>query len=107
MDSRKRRKCGVENKQYKAAEREAFFVRLDKGGTVRAVAAELGISPDSAYRWRREAGVSTKRRASREYSAEDKAEFFRLLKTRRNVSVAARELGFVRATCYKWAHAAG
>jgi IS30 family transposase len=107
VDSIKRRKAGIENKLYKAAERQAFFRRLDKGGTVRAVAQELGISPDSAYRWRPEAGVSTKRAANREYSAEEKNEFFRLLSIHQNVSAVARELGFVRVTCHKWAHAAG
>lgn len=100
------RNRGAENLQYKAAERKEFFKRLDKGGTIRAVAIELGISLDSAYRWRREAGVSTPRKANREYCEVDKAEFFRLLGIRRNVSVVAKELGFVRVTCYKWAHAA-
>jgi transposase-like protein len=38
---------------------------------------------------------------------EDKAEFFRLLAERNNVSAVARELGFTRVTCYKWAHEAG
>jgi len=103
----KSRKSGIENKQYKAAERREFFLRLDKGGTIRAVAIELGINPHAAYRWRREAGVSTRRLANREYSAEEKAEFFRLLAIRQNVSAVARELGFVRVTCYKWAHASG
>lgn len=101
------RKRGAENLQYKTAERKEFFKRLDKGGTIRAVAIELGISPDSAYRWRREAGVSSVRQPNREYSAEEKAEFFRLLAIHQNVSAVARELGFVRVTCYKWAYAAG
>ena len=35
------------------------------------------------------------------------AEFFRLLAIRGNVSAVARELGFVRVTCYKWAYQAG
>jgi IS30 family transposase len=107
MNSPRKRKSGIENKQYKSAERKAFFRRLDKGGTVRSVAAELGISPHTAYRWRHEAGVSTKRAVNREYSAKEKSEFFRLLQIHQNVSAVARELGFVRVTCYKWAHAAG
>jgi transposase len=41
------------------------------------------------------------------YTAEEKAEFFRLLAERNNVSAVARELGFTRVTCYKWAHQAG
>ena len=67
---------GKENVQYKAKEREMFFRRLDRGGTIRAVAAELGFSVDSCYRWRREASVSTLRPKNRSYTAEDKAEFF-------------------------------
>lgn len=35
---------GRENVQYKAKERDEFFRRLDRGGTIRAVAAELGLS---------------------------------------------------------------
>lgn len=52
---------GRENAQYKAKERDEFFRRLDRGGTIRAVAAELGLSVESCYRWRNEAGVSTPR----------------------------------------------
>jgi IS30 family transposase/transposase-like protein len=57
--------------------------------------------------WRTKAGVSTPRRANRKYSDEDKAEFFRRLELNRNVTAVARELGFVRITCFKWAHEAG
>jgi len=91
--------------QYKAKEREEFFRRLDRGGTVRA--AELGLSPSVCYRWRTEAGVSTPRAASRSYTDDDRAEFFRRLELVGNVSKVAKELGFVRVTCYKWAHQAG
>lgn len=98
---------GKENVQYMAKEREMFFRRLDRGGTIRAVAAELGLSVDSCYRWRREASVSTPRTKSRSYTDEDKAEFFRRLALTGNVSQVAKELGFVRITCYKWAHQAG
>lgn len=98
---------GRENVQYKAKERDEFFRRLDRGGTIRAVAAELGLSVEWCYRWRNEAGVSTSRAKSRVYTAEDKAEFFRLLASTGNVSKVAKELGFVRVTCYKWAHQAG
>lgn len=101
------RKRGVEYVQYKAAERKEFFKRLDKSETIRAVALELGISPHSAHRRRNEAGVSTRRQVSRRYTAEAKAEFFRRLALHPNVSAVARELEFVRVTCYKWAYAAG
>lgn len=95
------------SRQYKAAERAEFFRRLDRGGTIRAVAAELGLSPDTCYRWRHESGTSTARGIPRTYTAQDKAEFFRRLALNPNVSAVARELGFVRVTCYKWAHQAG
>jgi transposase-like protein len=95
------------SRQYKAAERAEFFRRLDRGGTIRAVAAELGLSPDTCYRWRHESGTSTARSRSRGYSAADKAEFFRRRALNPNVSAVARDLGFVRVTCYKWAHQAG
>jgi IS30 family transposase len=98
---------GKQNVQYKAKEREEFFRRLDRGGTIRAVAAELGLSVDACYRWRREASVSTPRVKSRMYTVEEKAEFFRRLRLTANVSKVAKELGFVRVTCYKWAHQAG
>lgn len=90
---------GRENAQYKAKERDEFFRRFDRGGTIRAVAAELGLSVESCYRWRNEAGVSTPRVKSRVYTTEDKAEFFRLLALTGNVSKVAKELGFVRVTC--------
>jgi IS30 family transposase len=60
-----------------AEAREVFFARLDRGGSIRAVAAELGFSVDSCYWWRKEANLSTPRPKSRAYSAQDKAEFFR------------------------------
>ncbi len=95
------------NRRYTAAEKAEFFRRLDRGGTIRAVAAELGLSPDVCYRWRHESGTSTARGRPRAYSAAEKAEFFRRLAVTPNVSAVARELGFVRVTCYKWAHQAG
>src|SRR5699024_5095032 len=98
---------GKANAQYMAKEREAFFRRLDRGETVRAVTAELGLCVDSCYRWRREVQVSTLRGKNRSYSVEDKAEFFRRLVAVGNVPQVAKELGFSRVTCYKWAHEAG
>ena len=47
------------------------------------------------------------RRANRSYSAEDIAELFRRLELNRNVTAVARELDFIRITCFKWAHQAG
>jgi IS30 family transposase len=44
---------------------------------------------------------------NREYTSEEKAEFFRLLGIHANVSAVAKQLGFVRVTCYKWEYQAG
>ena len=84
-----------------------FFRLLDRGGTVRAAAAAVGVSADIGYRWCRRAGVSSPRGRPRSYTVEEKAEFFRLLQLRGNVSAVARELGLHRVTCYQWAHKAG
>lgn len=89
------------------AQKREFFLIMDRGSTIRAAAIRVGVSPDVGYRWMRMAGLSALRVAPRVYSAEEKAEFFRLLAERGNVSAVARELGFVRVTCYKWAHQAG
>lgn len=94
-------------RQYNAAERAEFFRRLDRGGTIRAVAVKLGLSPDTCYRWRHESGTSTARGVPRTYTAQDKAELFRRLAPNPNIPAVARELGFVRVTCYKWGHQAG
>src|SRR5699024_12372470 len=98
---------GKANPQYKAKEREAFFRRLDRGGTIRAVAAELGLSVDSCYRWRREAQVATPRGKNRPYSAEEKAASFLRLGLVGNEAQVNKELGFGPVTYYSWAAAAG
>ncbi|WP_157357000.1 helix-turn-helix domain-containing protein [Arthrobacter sp. U41] len=49
------------NRQYSAEEKANISCRLDRGGTIRAVAAELGINVDACYRWRHETGQSTAR----------------------------------------------
>lgn len=67
----------------------------------------LGYPPDVGYRWVKKAGLSAQRATPRIYTDAEKAEFFRLLVEQGNVSAVARQLGFVRVTCYKWAHQAG
>lgn len=93
--------------KYSAETKQAFFDLLDRGGTIRAAADAVGVNREAAYSWVRAAGLSMRRSAPRVYTAEEKAEFFRLLEERQNVSAVARELGFTRVTCYKWAHKAG
>ena len=94
-------------RKYTDEQRDRFFEALARGGTIRAAAAAADVHPDAGYRWVKRAGIGQSRRAPREYSREDKDRFFRLLAERGNVSAVARELGFVRVTCYKWAHQAG
>jgi transposase, IS30 family len=66
----------------------------------------VGVNVNTAYAWVRRAGISL-RATPRIYTEAEKAEFFRLLAERKNVSAVARELGFSRVTCYAWAHKAG
>jgi transposase-like protein len=92
---------------YSAETKERFFDLLDRGGTIRAAAKAAGVHEQAAYSWVRAAGLTTGRRTPRVYTADEKAEFFRRLEENPNVSAVARELGFTRVTCYKWAHQAG
>jgi transposase, IS30 family len=97
----------VPAKKYSDEQRDRFLALVDRGGTVRASARAVGVPPDTGYRWVRAAGMATPRPSPREYSQADKDRFFELLAESGNVSGVARELGFVRVTCYKWAHQAG
>jgi IS30 family transposase len=97
----------MSGRRFTEEERQRFFDLLDRGGTVRAAADAAGVHPGAAYTWLRKAGLSMRRNAPRVYTAEEKAEFFRLLKERNNVSAVANELGFTRVTCYQWANKAG
>ena len=77
------------------SQKREFFLIMDRGSTVRAAAAQVGESPDIAYRWMKKAGLSAQRTTPRVYTDEEKAEFFRLLAEQGNVSAVARQLGFV------------
>lgn len=93
--------------KYTQAQREMFFSLIDRGGTVRAAAEAAGVHEGAAYTWLRQAGLSMQRATPRNYTEQDKAEFFRRLGLNPNVSAVARELGFTRVTCYAWAYKAG
>ena len=93
--------------KYSKEQKERFFDLVDRGGTVRAAAKDAGVHPNAAYTWLRNAGLTMQRGTPRVYTEEEKAEFFRLLSVRQNVSAVAKELGFTRVTCYAWAHKAG
>jgi IS30 family transposase len=80
---------------------------IDRGGSVRAAAAAVGVHPDAGYAWMKVAGLSTPRSTQRRYTDAQKAEFLRRLGEAGNVSAVARELGLNRVTCYVWAHKAG
>ena len=93
--------------KYSSETKQEFFDLLDRGGTIRAAARAVGVQEQAAYRWVRVAGLAMPRKRPRVYTTEEKAEFFRLLAERKNVSAVAQELGFTKVTCYKWAHQAG
>ena len=90
-----------------ASQRKRFFAIMDRGSTIRGAAIQAGVTPDIGYRWVKNAGLAAQRATPRVYTDAEKAEFFRLLAEQGNVSAVARQLGFVRVTCYKWAHQAG
>lgn len=92
---------------YSEEQRERFFEILDRGGTVRAAARSAGVSEHAAYRWVSASGLSMFRATPRQYTAEEKADFFRRLAVNPNVSAVAKEMGIPRVTCYAWAHKAG
>ncbi|MFD8692551.1 hypothetical protein [Streptomyces sp. NPDC059651] len=90
----------VDARSKSAELKDRFFEELDRGGSVPAAAAAAGVNENTAYGWIRRMGI-TLRGTPHIYTAEEKAEFFRLLAERNNVSAVARELGFNRVTCYK------
>ncbi len=94
-------------RSYTDKQKEVFYETYDRGVSVRKAAAAAGVSPDRGYRWVSEAGLSARRFTPRQYSQEEKDTFFERLADVGDVSAVARELGFVRVTCYKWAHQRG
>ena len=94
-------------RKYSQEQKDRFFDLVDRGGSVRAAAVAAGVSQDAAYRWMRQAGLSMQRATPRQYSKEQKDEFFRLIAADPNVAAAARALGITRVTCYAWAYKAG
>ena len=90
-----------------ASQRKRFFAIMDRGSTIRGAAIQAGVTPDIGYRWVKNRAWQRSERHPRVYTDAEKAEFFRLLAEQGNVSAVARQLGFVRVACYKWAHRAG
>jgi len=94
-------------RRYTDEQKEVIYETYDRGVSVRKAAAIAGVSADWGYRWVGQAGLSAKRRTPRQYSQSEKETFFERLAEVGDVSAVARELGFVRITCYKWAHLCG
>jgi len=94
-------------RKYTEQQRVAFMAVIDRGGSVRAAAAKVGVHPEAGYKWMKQAGLSTSRSAQRRFTAEEKAAFLRRLVEVGNVSRVARDLGINRVTGYAWAHKAG
>lgn len=94
-------------RKYTEQQRIAFMAIIDRGGSVRAAAASIGVHPDAGYKWMKQAGLSTPRSAQRRFTADEKAAFLRRLGEVGNVSRVAREMGVNRVTGYSWAHKAG
>ncbi len=94
-------------RKYTEGQRLEFMALIDRGGSVRAACAVVGVHPDAGYAWMKKAGLSTPRSTQRRYTPAQKAEFLRRLGEVGNVSAVARELGINRVTAYVWAHKAG
>lgn len=73
-------------KKYTDAQKEEFFRLLDLGGTVRAAARAVDVHEDAGYTWARKAGLSMRRAEPRQYSADLKAEFLKLVRERQIIS---------------------
>ena len=93
--------------KYTSDQKRQFFDLVDRGGTVRAAALTVGVRPDAAYTWLRDAGLTMRRRTPRIYTEAERGDFLRLLGELHNVRAAAAVLGFPAVTCYPWAHQAG
>jgi transposase len=65
------------------------------------------VGVDAAYSWLRNAGLTMQRSAPRKHTAEEKAEFLRILREQMNISSAARDARIHRPTAYAWARKAG
>ena len=55
-------------RKYTEDQRLDFMAVIDRGGSVRAAAASVGVYPGAGYKWMRQAGLSTPRSTQRKYS---------------------------------------
>ena len=99
-------------RRYTPEEKDQFFVLLDRVGSVKLAAAELGLNRMTCYLWVRESSVRPANVRSghgprRKYTLQDRDDFFAALDRSGNVTVAAAQLGLNRNTCYQWTQRAG
>ena len=59
-------------RRYVDEQKEIFYETYDRGVLVRKAVAAAGGTPNWGYRWVGEAGLSAKRRTSRQYSQTEK-----------------------------------
>ncbi len=98
--------------KYTQAEKDKFYVLLDRVGSVSLAAKALGINVQTCFHWAYKAGAVTRKSrkkpvAKQSATQEQKDEFFAVLARVGSVSVAARELGLERSRCVSWTRHAG
>jgi transposase, IS30 family len=77
--------------KYTDEQKLKFFDLLDMGGSVRAAARAAGAHEAAASSLIRAAGLTMQRATPRIYTDDEKAEFFRRLAKRPNMSAVASE----------------
>jgi IS30 family transposase len=106
-------KEAVGGRKYTPEQKDQFFAVLDRGGSVTAAAAELGLNRMTCYKWVHKSGApggtAGKRQSSgrRKYTQEEKDGFFVVQGRVGSVAAAAAELGLNQNTCYQWMSKAG
>lgn len=92
-------------RRFSESQKEAFFLDLDRLGSVAQAADELGIPRSTCYAWARAAG-KTAGKPRPKFTAEQKDEFFTVLDRVGSVTVAARDLDLNINTAFQWAYKA-
>lgn len=87
---------------YTDAEKDAFFRAVERLGSRKAAARELGVNANTSLAWVPPCG----RVSGARYGQEKKDEFFTVLDRLGRVSAAARQVGVNVQTAFKWAEQA-
>jgi len=90
-------------RRYSESEKDEFFRALERLGSVRLAAQELGFNPVTCAAW----APRTGRTPGGQRGQAEKDEFFAVLDRVQSVSVAAREVGINVQTAFHWAYKAG